>query len=95
MPTYSAVLMHGSRGGEGRYTFEGPEKLFKKTPVKIMRTFMEDLETRSPIGHIEYEINAAIKNKEAGVVTVIGDLHFDEDNGQPFMCMITKAEDDS
>lgn len=88
MRTYNAVLMHGKRNSEGRYSFEGPELLAQASPVRIMCAFMEHLEKQAHVGHIDYEINAAMKNREAGVVTVLGELHFENRSTQPFICMI-------
>ncbi|MDJ1006690.1 MAG: hypothetical protein QNJ13_02605 [Paracoccaceae bacterium] len=88
MKTYHAVLMHGKRGAEGHYDFEAPELLAQASPVRIMRAFMEHIEEHAHVGHIDYEINAAMKNKEAHVVTVLGELHFENDSNQPFVCMI-------
>lgn len=88
MKTYTAVLMHGNREGEGRYSFEAPELLSQASPVRIMRAFMEHVEHHAHIGHIDYEINAAMKNREAGVVTVLGELTFENASRQPFVCMI-------
>ena len=86
---YKVTLMHGNRDGEGRYSFEAAEGLMRQTPVRIMRAFMESVEAKNGIGHVDYEINAALKNDEHDVATIIGDLVFDEDNRQPFMCMIS------
>jgi hypothetical protein len=91
MAQFAAVLMHGKRGGEGRYEFAGRDDLLDDTPVRIMRAFMESVEARNGIGHMDYEINAALKNKDHGVVTVIGDIIFDHANRQPFMCMISRV----
>lgn len=88
MRIYKATLMHGNRAGEGRYAFEAPELLAQASPVRIMRAFMEYLEEAAHVGHIDYEINAAMKNKDAGVVTVMGVLHFENNSDQPFVCMI-------
>lgn len=94
MANFQAVLMHGSRGGEGTYRFEGPDTLLKKSPVKAARVFMEYLEATHPaLGHIDYEINAALKNKDKQVVTILGNLVFHGDDEQPFMCMISVAPD--
>lgn len=88
MRSYNATLMHGNRDGEGHYTFEGPELLAQASPVRIMRAFMEHLDATARLGHIDYEINAAMKNKEVGVVTVMGELQFENHSAQPFVCMI-------
>ena len=88
MKTFHAVLMHGKRAGEGHYDFDAPELLSQASPVRVMRAFMEHVEENAHVGHIDYEINAAMKNKELGVVTVLGELHFANDSNQPFVCMI-------
>ncbi|MBO6551697.1 MAG: hypothetical protein JJ926_08575 [Roseitalea sp.] len=88
MATYQAVIMHGTRGGEGRYEFSGPPDLFDRTPLDVMRALMDHVEEHAHIGHIRYEANAALKNESAEVVTVLGQLHFEKDGAQPFMCMI-------
>jgi hypothetical protein len=83
-----AVLMHGARGGEGTYRFDLPRDLVHASPVRIMRAFMEHAETRAALGHIDYEINAALKNREHDITTVIGEFVFGPDNRQPFCCFI-------
>lgn len=88
MRKFSAILMHGNRAAQGEYEFEGDDRLFDDTPVKIMRAFMDSIEERLGVGFIEYEINGALKNTAALVVTVIGEFHFEDENSQPFMCMI-------
>lgn len=88
MATYQAVIMHGTRGGEGRYEFSGSPDLFDHTPLDVMRVLMDHIEEQADIGHIRYEANAALKNEQADVITVLGQLHFENDGAQPFMCMI-------
>jgi len=83
-----AVLMHGDRGGEGIYRFEVPDEVAAASPVRIMRAFMEHAEERAEIGHVDYEINAAMKNREQNVTTVIGEFVFDAGNRQPFAVFI-------
>ncbi|MEL6100618.1 MAG: hypothetical protein AAFV87_05465 [Pseudomonadota bacterium] len=90
MKTYHAVLMHGARGGEGRYDFEGDDDLLDRSPVKVMRACMDAIEERPDINHLDYVINAAMKNDEYRVVTVLGDIAFSEENHQPFVCMISE-----
>lgn len=88
MRTYHAILMHGNRDSEGRYEFEAPELLAQTSAVRIMQAFMEHVEAQARVGHIDYEINAAMKNEDAGVVTVLGELKFETGSAQPFVCMI-------
>lgn len=91
MATFEAVLMHGVRGTEGRYRFEGPDDLLDKTPVRVMRHFMEWVDANAGIGHVDYELNAAMKNDEVGVVTALGTMMFSPQSVQPFVCMIARA----
>jgi len=88
----TAVLMHGERGGEGTYTFDIPDAAAAGTPMRIMRAFMEYAEAHTDIGHIEYEVNAAMKNREHNITTVIGEFLFEGDGRQPFACFIAPAE---
>lgn len=92
MAKYTAVLMHGKRSAEGRYEFDGDEKLLDGTPVRIMRAFMDSVEAHSNVGHIDYQINAALKNEQHQIVTVIGEIMFEGGEHQPFTCMISHAE---
>ena len=88
MPKYITTLVHGRRGGEGRYEFDAEEKLLDEPPVCIMRTFMDSIEQNFKIGHIDYQINTATKDQRHGIVTVTGDIIFERGDHQPFMCMI-------
>ena len=92
MAEYLAILVHGKRGGEGRYEFTGPDDLLGETPYNVMRAFMDSAEATHSIGHIDYEINAAIKNKHFKIVTVIGEISFEGGDHQPFMCMLSRAD---
>ena len=90
MAKYSATLIHGRTGGEGHYEFDGPDNLLRKKPVKIMQAFMDCIEAKTGIGHIDYEINAALKNKKYEIVTVIGAIEFESGDEQPFVCMLSR-----
>ena len=92
MATFKARIMHAERGTEEIYDFDGPDDLMKKTPVKVIRHFMEVVDKAMfPRQHVEYELNACYKNKKFGVVTAIGHLHFEVDDADmPFMVMISK-----
>ncbi len=92
MAKYMAILIHGKYGGEGRYEFSGPDDLLAQAPFQVMRAFMDSAEGTHEIGHIDYEINAALKNKERGIVTVIGEVLFEGADRQPFMCMLSRAD---
>ncbi|WP_158964846.1 hypothetical protein [Chachezhania sediminis] len=93
MKKYQAVIMHGAHEGEADYMFEGPDDLMDRTPVRVMRAFMEYLDSTAGLGHIDYEINAAKRNREQRVVTILGDLVFAPDDVKPFMCMISEKKD--
>ena len=90
MAMYSAVLMHGNRDAEGTYRFEGDDDLMARTPVRVMRAFMDWVGAKDGVGLVDYELNAALKDEKSGTVTASGKLIFD-DGIQPFVCMITKA----
>ena len=55
MAEYLAILVHGKRGGEGRYEFTGPDDLLGETPYNVMRAFIDSAEATHSIGHIDYE----------------------------------------
>lgn len=84
--------MHGERGGEGTYLFDANEDLMARSPVQVIRAFMDYLEKSrgGQIGHIDFEINGALKNAELGIVTGMGQLVL-EDGSQPFVVFINRA----
>ncbi|PIE11939.1 MAG: hypothetical protein CSA72_02155 [Rhodobacterales bacterium] len=90
MATYNATLMHGERGGEGKYTFEAEDGLIDNSAMSTVRRFMEHLTEHAGLGPFEWQLNAAMKNKEKHVVTALGVLvlHGDE---EPFVCFINEA----
>ena len=89
MPTYRAWMTDAESGNEGVYDFEGPADLFGQTPVRIVRAFMEHVDRNLfPAVHIDYEINAAIKHGEHGVVTAMGSLITEHGPGIPFTLFI-------
>ncbi|WP_172298623.1 hypothetical protein [Pseudoruegeria sp. HB172150] len=91
MANYTASLMHGNRDAEGVRTFEGPEDLMSQSPVRVMRAFMDWVDAHSGLDHIDFELNAAMKSKDGKTVTALGNLIFDGNSEQPFICMITKT----
>ena len=90
MATYLAQLMHGDRGGAGEYRFEGPDGLLAQTPASSVRLFMDHLDRAAHLGHIEYELNAAMKNRDQGVVTALGCFVLSGEE-QPFVLFISAA----
>ena len=95
MAEYLCIVMHGETGGEGRYRFHGPDALLTETPVRVFRKFMEMIDQNVfPSQHVDYEINAAMKNNERKVITVLGQMIFDGDPPAPFMAMISHVPQD-
>jgi len=89
MATYTARMMAADTGAENTYSFDGPDDLFKQTPVRIVRTFMEYVDVKLlPAEHIDYELNAAFKNDKAQVVTALGSLILEHGGSIPFLLMI-------
>lgn len=89
MATYHATLMHGDRGGEGTYTFEAETGLIQHSAMTTVRRFMEHLNDHAGLGKFDWHVNAAMKNKEKGVVTALGELVLHGDD-EPFVCFITE-----
>lgn len=84
----TAVLMHGERGGEGRYVFEVPDDVASGRSMGIAGAFMAHLDAHAGLGHIDYEINAAFTNRDLWITTVIGEMILPGGNRQPFACFI-------
>ena len=93
MARYVAEMLHGNRPAEGEYHFEAEDDLLTHSPMTVLRTFLQWVVDHSALDHIDYEVNAAMKNEEHGVVTALGTLHFDKDGKQPFTAMISRAPD--
>lgn len=92
MASYKATMMDAQTGGESRYPFEGPEDLLERTPVRVVRYFMELVDrTILPAEHIDYELNFALKNDHYKVVTAAGTLIRENGGTIPFLMMIAKA----
>lgn len=94
MATFTARLLDAKSGNEGSYDFDGPDDLLSQTPVRVVRHFMEYIDkTVLPSQHMDYELNAALKNRERGIVTAMGDLHFEHgEDPAPFMLMIAAKQ---
>jgi hypothetical protein len=95
MARYTARLLDSASGNEGRYDFDGPDDLMQQTPVRVVRHFMEYIDkTVLPAQHVDYELNAAMKNQSASVVTAMGQLLFERDVvPEPFLLMIAAKRD--
>ncbi|MEW5420379.1 hypothetical protein [Amorphus sp. 3PC139-8] len=91
MAQFVASLMDAETGSDNKYEFEGPDDLLHKTPVRVIRHFMEIVDKEIlPSEHIDYELNAAMRNKDVGVVTGIGSLIRENGGEIPFLLMISK-----
>ena len=62
------------------------------TPVRVVRAFFEHVDRAAfPTKHVDYEINAAFKNKERGIVTCMGALHLEGGaSPAPFLLMVAR-----
>lgn len=92
MTAYTVRMMDSATGAEGAYRFEHREDLMKRPADEVVGAFFEYAErevfTR---GHVEYELNGAVKKQD--VVVAIGSLHMQGDNDQqPFTIFIAKAK---
>jgi hypothetical protein len=95
MATYVARMMDSATGAEGSYKFEHRDDLMSRPADDVVAAFFEHADrevfTR---GHVEYELNGVVKNKEMKTVVAIGSLHMAEDAGrepQPFTVFISAA----
>ena len=92
MASYRARMLDAETGQDGTYDFEAHEDLMNDTPVRVVRAFFEHVDRAAfPTKHVDYEINAAFKNKERGIVTCMGALHFDGGaSPAPFLLMVAR-----
>jgi hypothetical protein len=95
MAAYVGRMLHGRSGAEVDHPFEGPDDLMERSPVKVMRFFMEHaVSSRAFHEHEDYEIFSALRHRQDGetdVVTVIGDFLYTPTSRSPFVCMIAPA----
>lgn len=91
MVTYEAIVMHGERGGEGRYRFDAEKDLSTRSGMKLLRAFMAHLENQFESGAFEWDLSSIKHNREKGVVTAMGDFVFHGNDIQPFACFISRV----
>ncbi|KUF10516.1 hypothetical protein [Pseudoponticoccus marisrubri] len=91
MATYKAVLMHGERGGEGRYSFEAEDGVLERSTHATMTAFMQHLQGKLEPAHMDWRLDGVLRNDDLGVITAAGTLIFDAGDRQPFVCMINEA----
>ena len=85
MTSYTAWMTDATSGSEGVYRFDAADDLFAQTPMRIVRTFFEQVDRDLfPCRHIDYEINAVLKHGDHGVVTAMGALLNGHGPGIPF-----------
>jgi len=92
MATYRARLLDAVSPTEGAYDFEAADDLMSDTPVRVVRAFFEHVD-RSIFAtrHVDWELNAAFKNAERGVVTCMGSFHLEGSQpAAPFLLMIAR-----
>ena len=93
MAHYRAVMIHPKTGGEGRYDFETSEGLMDKSPAKVLHRFLEIVDEKFlPAEHIDYEINAAIKNESGTVVSGMGVIILESGARLPFVALINEKD---
>lgn len=97
MAHYRAHMMSANRGTEAKYDFDAGDDLLSRSPVKVLKAFFDNVEGDPiPKGDLEYEINAAFKRETSvgPVVTAMGSLHLQDNDGpaMPFMVMIANKD---
>lgn len=74
MPVYHARVLDAQTGSEAAYEFEGPADLMQRTCDEIVGVFFDEVEHETLRGHADWELNAALSNRDRNVVTAIGSL---------------------
>ena len=90
MAIYRARITDAVTPTEGVHDFEAGDDLMQDTPVRVVRAFFENVEREALLtAHEDWELNAAFKNAERGVVTCMGSFHIAADQPTaPFLLMI-------
>lgn len=89
MARFTARMLDADTGGEGVYQFEAPDDLLARTPARVVGQFMAQVDrSLLPHEHVDYELNASMKNAEKGVVTAMGSLILERQPPIPFLLMI-------
>lgn len=90
MATYYARMLDGETSGEGQYVFDGPADLMSRTADEIVGVFFEHVETQVLRGHVDWEVNGVLKNRERRIVTAMGSLIPQRDDApMPFLLLIS------
>jgi hypothetical protein len=90
MSTYHARILDAETGSEAAYQFEGPADLMRRTSDEVVGIFFDEVEHEALRGHADWELNAALSNRDRHVVTAIGSL-FPKKSAPPipFLLMIS------
>lgn len=92
MSEYQAQMLNTSEGSiAGSYPFDAPEDLFGKSSDQIVRKFFEHVDKDIFHHHVDYEINAAFKNKDGSAVTAMGSLVLKDQSHLPFLLLIEQS----
>ena len=93
MATYRARLIDSTSDAESVHDFDAPDDLMEETPVRVVRSFFEHIDRAAlPAGHVDWELNAAFKNRERRVVTCMGSFHFEGQPAAPFLLMVSQRD---
>ena len=93
MARFTANMMDAETGSGNHYEFDGPDDLLDRTPVRVIRHFMEIVDRDLlPRKHIDYELNAAMKNRAIGIVTAMGSMILEKGGEIPFLVMISRKD---
>ena len=93
MARYQVRMLDSVSGAEGAYEFEHRDDLMDRPADEIVAAFFEHADREVfARGHVDYELNGVIKNKDLKTVVAIGSLHRREQTGshsQPFTIFIS------
>ena len=89
MAEYKATMLNGAEDSlPGSYPFEATDDLFEATADKIVRAFFEHVDKDIFHHHLDYEVNAASKSKDAKSVMAMGALIMENGSELPFLLHI-------
>jgi hypothetical protein len=94
MRKYQARMMDAATGGEGSYSFHYSGDLMRETADEVIHQFFQHVDKTVFAHHVDYEINAAFRNKDRRVVTAIGSLIIElsgKREEMPFLLMISEG----
>ncbi len=94
MTKYVARMLDSVTGAEGAYRFDHRDDLMKRPADDIVAAFFEHAEREVfSRGHVEYELNGVVKNKDQKTVVAIGSLRMQGDEDfTPFTIFIAPAK---